>query len=94
MVPEAARVLEELLADPAELGRGHQVFEASVNKILSTPLKESLDEVTRKLQNNTLDHQQKTELLLEKKRLSEEYRDFGVQDWSLAVETLSKDNHL
>jgi len=94
MVPEAARVLEELLADPAELGQGHQVFEASVNKILSTPLKESLDEVTRKLQNNTLDHQQKTELLLEKKRLSEEYRDFGVQDWSLAVETLSKDNHL
>ena len=94
MVPEAARVLEELLADPAELGRGHQVFEASVNKILSTPLKESLDEVTRKLQNNTLNHQQKTELLREKKRLSEEYRDLGVQDWSLAVETLSKDNHL
>ena len=95
MVPEAARVLEELLADPAELGQGHQVFEASVNKILSTPLKESLDEVTRKLQNNTLDHQEKTELLLEKQRLSEEYRGFGVQeDWSLAVETLSKDNHL
>lgn len=94
MVPEAARVLEELLADLAELGRGHEVFEASVNRILSIPLKESLDEVTRKLQNNTLSDQQKTELLREKKRLSEEYRDFGVQDWSLAVETLSKDNHL
>ncbi len=94
MVPEAARVLGKLLADPAELGRGHLVFEGSVNKILSTLLQGSLDEVTRKLQNNTLDHQQKTELLLEKKRLSEEYRDFGVQDWSLAVETLSKDTHL
>lgn len=94
MVPEAARVLDKLLADTAELGPGHKVFEDSVSKILSTPLKESLDEVTRKLQNNTLNHQQKTELLREKKRLSEEYRDLGVQDWSLAVETLSKDNHL
>ncbi len=93
MVPEAARVLEELLADPAELGQGHQVFEASVNKILSTPLKESLDEVTRKLQNNTLDEQEETELLREKKRLREEYRDFG-ENWSSTVKSAFKDNHL
>ena len=93
MVPEAARVLEELLADPAELGQGHQVFEASVNKILSTPLKESLDEVTRKLQNNTLDEQEETELLREKMRLRKEYQDFG-KNWSSTVKSAFKDNHL
>ena len=93
MVPEAARVLDKLLADTAELGPGHKVFEDSVSKILSTPLKESLDEVTRKLQNNTLDEQEETELLLEKKRLSKERRDLG-QDWSPTAKRLSKDNHL
>jgi len=95
MVPEAARVLDKLLADSAELGRGHRVFKESVDKILSTSLEGSLDEVDRKLQNNTLDEQEKTELLLEKDRLRKERQDLGGQaDWSLAVETLSKDNHL
>lgn len=92
MVPEAARVLGKLLADPAELGRGHLVFEGSVNKILSTLLQGSLDEVTRKLQNNTLDDQEETELLLEKDRLSKERRDLG-QDWSPTAKRAFKDNH-
>jgi hypothetical protein len=92
MVPEAARVLGKLLADPAELGRGHLVFEESVNKILSTLLQGSLDEVTRKLQNNTLDDQEETELLLEKDRLSKERRDLG-QDWSPTAKRAFKDNH-
>ncbi len=93
MDPEAERLLEKLLADPAELGQSHQVFEASVNRILSIPLEESLDEVTRKLQNNTLDEQEETELLREKMRLRKEYRDFG-KNWSSTVKSAFKDNHL
>ena len=93
MVPEAARVLDKLLADPEELGRGHRVFKESVSKILSTSLQRSLDEVTPKLQNNTLDEQEETELLLEIERLSKERRDLG-QDWSPTAKRLSKDNHL
>ena len=93
MVPEAARVLDKLLADPEELGRGHRVFKESVSKILSTSLQGSLDEVTPKLQNNTLDEQEETELLLEIERLSKERRDLG-QDWSPTAKRLSKDNHL
>ena len=93
MVPEAARVLDKLLADPEELGRGHRVFKESVSKILSTSLQGSLDEVTPKLQNNTLDEQEEPELLLEIERLSKERRDLG-QDWSPTAKRLSKDNHL
>ena len=93
MVPEAARVLDKLLADSAELGRGHRVFKESVDKILSTSLEGSLDEVDRKLQNNTLDEQEKTELLLEKDRLRKERQDLGGQDWSRTVKKAFKDNH-
>ena len=92
MVPEAARVLEKLLADPAELGRAHRVFEESSSKILSTLLQERLDAVDHLLQN-TSDEQQETQLLLEKARLSKERRDLG-QDWSPTVRRAIKDNHL
>ena len=94
MVPESARVLDKLLADPEELGRGHRVFKESVDKILSTSLEGSLDEVDRKLQNNTLDEQEKTELLLEKDRIRKERQDLGGQDWSRTVKKAFKDNHL
>jgi len=92
MAPEAARVLEKLLADPAELGRAHRVFEESSSKILSTLLQERLDAVDHLLQN-TSDEQQETQLLLEKARLSKERRDLG-QDWSPTVRRAIKDNHL
>ena len=92
MAPEAARVLEELLADPTELGRAHRVFEESLSKILSTLLQERLDAVDQLLQN-TLDEQQETELLVEKARLSKERRDLG-QDWSPTVRRALRDNHL
>ena len=92
MVPEAARVLEELLADPAELGRAHRVFEESLSKILSTLLQERLDAVDHLLQN-TLDEQQETQLLVEKARLSKERRDLG-QDWSPTVRRALRGNHI
>ncbi len=92
MVPEAARVLEALLADPAELGRSHRVFEESLSKILSTLLQERLDAVDHLLQN-TLDEQQETQLLGEKARLSKERRGLG-QDWSPTVRRALKNNHL
>jgi len=92
MVPEAARVLEELLADPTELGRVHRVFEESLSKILSTLLQERLDAVDHLLQN-TLDEQQETQLLVEKARLSKERRDLG-QDWSPTVRRALRDHHL
>jgi DNA primase len=92
LTPEAARVLEELLADPTELGQAHRVFEESVSKILSTLLQERLDAVDHLLQN-TLDEQQETQLLVEKARLSKERRDLG-QDWSPTVRRAIKDNHL
>ncbi len=92
MVPEAARVLEALLADPAELGRSHRVFEESLSKILSTLLQERLDAVDHLLQN-TLDEQQETQLLGEKDRLSKERRGLG-QDWSPTVRRALKNNHL
>jgi DNA primase len=92
MAPEAARVLEKLLADPAELGRAHRVFEESSSKILSTLLQERLDAVDHLLQN-TSDEQQETQLLLEKARLSKERRDLGL-DWSPTVRRAIKDNHL
>ena len=77
MVPEAARVLEELLADPTEVSRAHRVFEESLSKILSTLLQERLDAVDHLLQN-TLDEQQETQLLVEKARLSKERRGVGA----------------
>ncbi len=92
MVPEAARVLEELLADPTELSRAHRVFEESLGKILSTLLQERLDAVDHLLQN-TLDEQQETQLLVEKARLSKERRELG-QDWSPTVRRALKGNHL
>ena len=92
MVPEAARVLEVLLADPAELGRSQRVFEESLSKILSTLLQERLDAVDHLLQN-TLDEQQETQLLGEKDRLSKERRGLG-QDWSPTVRRALKNNHL
>ena len=92
MVPEAARVLEELLADPTELGRAHRVFEESLGKILSTLLQERLDAVDHLLQN-TLDEQQETQLLVEKARLSKERRELGP-DWSPTVRRALKDDHL
>ncbi len=92
MVPEAARVLEESLADPTELSRAHRVFEESLGKILSTLLQERLDAVDHLLQN-TLDEQQETQLLVEKARLSKERRALG-RDWSLTVRRALKGNHL
>ena len=92
MAPEAARVLEELLADPTELNRAHRVFEESLNKILSTLMQERLDAVDHLLQN-TLDEQQETQLLGEKARLSEERRELG-RDWSPTAHRARKDNHL
>ena len=92
MVPEAARVLEELLADPTELSRANRVFEESLSKILSTLLQERLDAVDHLLQN-TLDEQQETQLLVEKARLSKERRELG-RDWSPTVRRALKDNHL
>jgi len=92
MVPEAARVLEELLADPTELTRAHRVFEESLGKILSALLQERLDAVDHLLQN-TLDEQQETQLLVEKARLSKERRELG-RDWSPTVRRALKGNHL
>ena len=92
MVPEAARVLEELLADPTELSQANRVFEESLNKILSTLMQERLDAVDHLLQN-TLDEQQETKLLGEKARLSKERRELG-RDWSPTVRRAMKNNHL
>ena len=92
MVPEAARVLEALLADPTELSRAHRVFEESLSKILSTLLQGRLDAVDHLLQN-TLDEQQEAQLLGEKARLSKERRELGT-DWSPTVRRALKDNHL
>jgi DNA primase len=92
MAPEAARVLEALLADPTELSRAHRVFEESSSKILSTLLQERLDAVDHLLQN-TLDEQQETQLLVEKARLSKERRELG-RDWSPTVRRAMKGNHL
>ncbi len=92
MVPEAARVLEGLLADPTELGRTHRIFEESLSKILSTLLQERLDAVDHLLQN-TSDEKRETELLAEKARLSKERRELG-RDWSPTVRRALKDNHL
>ena len=92
MVPEAARVLEELLADPTELSQANRVFEESLNKILSTLMQERLDAVDHLLQN-TLDEQQETQLLGEKARLSKERRELG-RDWSPTVRRAMKNNHL
>ena len=92
MVPEAARVLENLLADSTELRRAHRIFEESSSKILSTLLQGRLDAVDHLLQN-TLDGQQETELLAEKARLSRERRELGP-DWSPTVRRALKGNHL
>jgi replicative DNA helicase len=92
MAPEAARVLEELLANPTELSRAHRVFEESLGKIQSTLLQASLDAVDHLLQN-TLDEQKETELLAEKARLSKERRELGC-DWSPTVRRALKDNQL
>ena len=92
MVPEAARVLEALLADPTELSRAHRVFEESLSKILSTLLQGRLDAVDHLLQN-TSDGQQEAQLLGEKARLSKERRELGT-DWSPTVRRALKDNHL
>ena len=92
MAPEAARVLEALLADPTELSRAHRVFEESSSKILSTLLQERLDAVDHLLQN-TLDEQQETQLLVEKARLAKERRELG-RDWSPTVRRAMKGNHL
>ena len=87
----AARVLEDLLADPAELRRAHRVFEESSSKILSTLLQVRLDAVDHLLQN-TLDEQEETKLLLEKARLSKERRELG-RDWSPTARRAQKGNH-
>ncbi len=92
MAPAAARVLEDLLADPTELSRAHRVFEESLSKILSTLLQQRLDAVDHLLQN-TLDEQQETQLLVEKARLSKERRELG-RDWSPTARRALKDNHL
>jgi len=91
MASEAARILEELLADPTELRQAHRVFEESSSKILSTLLQGRLDEVDHLLQN-TLDEQEETRLLIEKARLSKERRDLG-RDWSPTVRKSMKGNH-
>ena len=91
MVPEAARVLEELLADRTELSRANRVFEESLSKILSTLFQERLDAVDHLLQN-TLDEQQETQLLVEKARLSKERRELG-RDWSPTVRRALKGKH-
>ena len=91
MAPEAARVLEELLADPKELSQARRVFEESSSKILSTVLQEKLDAVDHLLQN-TSDEQQENQLLAEKARLSEERRALGL-DWSPTARRALKGNH-
>jgi DNA primase len=91
LMAAAARVLEDLLADPAELRRAHRVFEESSSKILSTLLQVRLDAVDHLLQN-TLDEQEETKLLLEKARLSKERRELG-RDWSPTARRAQKGNH-
>jgi DNA primase len=92
MAPEAASVLNELLADPTELSRAHRVFEESLSKILSTFLQERLDAVDHLLQN-TLDEQEESQLLAEKARLSKERRELG-RDWSPAARRALRHDHL
>ena len=92
MAPEAARVLEGLLADRTELSQTHRVFEESLSKILSTLLQSRLDAVDHLLQN-TLDEQEETQLLVEKAQLSKERRELG-RDWSPTIRRALKGNHL
>ena len=68
-----------------------------MSKILSTPLKESLDAVDPDLlQNNTLDEQQEDPTPPREKAAQQRaYRELGVRDWSPTVRrALSKGNHL
>ena len=86
----ATETLDELLADPKELGQARRVFEESLSKIQSTALQERLDEVDRLIQN-TSDADRRIELLTEKARLGEERRELGL-DWSAAARRTVKDN--
>ncbi len=88
--PGVTQTLEELLADPKELGQAHRVFEESLSKIQGAALQGSLDEVDRLIQNTT-DPERRDELLAEKARLGEERRELG-RDWSSAARRASKNN--
>ena len=91
MAPEAARVLEELLADPMEFNRPERVFKELSNKILSTKMQPSLDAQDDVVQNTK--GQQQNDALREKARLIKERSDLGI-DWSPTARRAGKDNHL
>jgi DNA primase len=91
MDQEGARVLAELLADQTTFTQEDRFFKDSVNKILSTLMKPSLDAQDDVVQNT--DGQQQNDALREKARLKQIQRDLAP-DWAATAHRVGKNNHL
>ncbi len=81
MDPVAARRLDELLADPEELGHAAKVFEDSVARIRIATLDRRTQELERRLALAD-DDDEKRALIEEKVRLAGERRALGPDDWT------------
>jgi len=84
MDPVAARSLDELLADPQEIGHAAKVFEDSVARIRIATLDRQTEELERLLVQSD-DEDEKRALIEEKVRLAGERRALGPDDWTMTA---------
>jgi DNA primase len=87
MDPEGARRLEELLADPQEIGHAAEVFEDSVARIRIAALDRRSQDLDRLLASSG-DDDEKRALIEEKVRVSGERRALGPDDWTMTARRL------
>ncbi len=84
MDPVAAQRLDELLADPEEVGHATKVFEDAVARIRIAALDRRTQELERLLAQSD-DDGEKRALIEEKVRLAAERRALGPDDWTTAA---------
>ena len=91
MDPGAARRLEDLLADPAELAHPSEVFEAAVGRMLEVVVARRLEELDRQIHEARSEEEQ-ARLSEEKSRLTREGRS-GRIDWRKSAQRLGRGHY-
>lgn len=96
MEPGAARIFEELLADPSELSQVGRVFAESVNRILGRSDEERSAELDRAIsarEHEQADDDVVVELLREKERLRLSQIEHGTAGWHTTARRINRKNN-
>lgn len=95
MEPGAARILEELMADPSELSQAGRVFAESVNRILGRSDEARSAELDRSIsarEHEQADDDVVVELLREKERLRRSQIEHGTAGWHTTARRINRKN--